>query len=729
MIHLPVAFGLLLHVLFWGAGPAMLAMPRPWRRFWPVLVPPMGFALQSAIVWAGAMAGLRGTNSYGWAAEVLPLGLLVWAVRRRSWRGAWTDVTRFGLVWLASAASLVALVLPLAFASSSLTTLSLGSCDAADYAGGARVLMEFARSDRGGFIGLTEVVQVQSVDNFFDYWLRLNWFTPSSLIALNGTVLGCAPGELTSLMTMVLLAGSVPVVFWMARAVVGYSGAVSVGMAGLYGLSPITWYAVAHVAPGQLLAAQAVALLTWAGVSLWRGRLNARRAGTFAGVLAVGYWLILGSYTFFLFLCLIPAVAFAGGLAIWHREWRRLAHWGAAMLVPLAACGVIFFGRLAGLAERITLLRTYDFGWRVPALTPEGWLGLVSGPNLEAWEWADLRWLLAVAVVALLAWAVARGVRERRKKLWIVACLTLPVLAGYAFLEWRGARLGTNASYDAYKLFAVFYPGLLPALCWWVTLRNSRRLTEWMLVAGVAAVIVLGNGIALVMFGLRMGAPPLLVNDEIRALRTIESMPDVKSVNVLLPEMWSRLWANALLLRKPQYFLTHTYEGRRNTPLRGEWDLEAGILKVKPPEGARREVTPRTALVDTRSRWFLRATPADGWHAEEWNSATGERWRWTAGDATVRIDNPQARPLTVVCTLEGWSVGERELTLGLAGRPAADARRIGLQLTRVRFPAITVPPGASILQLRSPQPLAPAGGDDPRMLGVCVVELGIEVEK
>ena len=60
MIHYAVAFALLLHVLFWGAGAALLAMPRPWRRLWPVLIVPLGFALQSAVVWVGAHAGLRG---------------------------------------------------------------------------------------------------------------------------------------------------------------------------------------------------------------------------------------------------------------------------------------------------------------------------------------------------------------------------------------------------------------------------------------------------------------------------------------------------------------------------------------------------------------------------------------------------------------------------------------------------------------------------------------------
>lgn len=232
MIHYAVAFGLLAHVLFWGAGAAMLAMPRPWRRFWPVLVVPAGLALQSAVVWFGALAGLRGTNSYVWPSEAIPVALLALAFWRwareggwsEAWRMARNDIERTGLVWAAVAGCLMILVLPLAIASKGLTSLSLGSCDAADYAAGARVLMEFAREDRSGFLGLTEVVRVHSVDNFFDYWLRLNHFTPAALMAFNGSVLGCAPHETATLMTMVLLAGLLPTVFWVSRAVVGYSG-------------------------------------------------------------------------------------------------------------------------------------------------------------------------------------------------------------------------------------------------------------------------------------------------------------------------------------------------------------------------------------------------------------------------------------------------------------------------------------------------------------------------
>jgi hypothetical protein len=127
----------------------------------------------------------------------------------------------------------------MALASPGLTSISLGSCDAADYAAGARVLKEFSRADRGGFLGLVEVVGVLSVDSFPEYWLRLNHFTPSALVALNGSVFAREPHELVSLMTAVYLAGAVPGVFWAGRAILGYSGGVSVLIAALFGVSPI----------------------------------------------------------------------------------------------------------------------------------------------------------------------------------------------------------------------------------------------------------------------------------------------------------------------------------------------------------------------------------------------------------------------------------------------------------------------------------------------------------
>jgi hypothetical protein len=585
--------------------------------------------------------------------------------------------------------------------------------------------MEFARSDREGFLGLTEVVRVQSVDNFFDYWIKLNHFTPSALMALNGAVLDCAPHEIATLMTAVLLAGTLPLVFWTSRAVIGYSGGVSLIVAGLYGISPIVWYAVAHVSPGQLIAAQAVALLTWSGVSLWRGRLTWRRGLQFAGVLAIGYWLILGAYNFFLLIGLVPVMVFAGGLAVVRRAWSRFARWVVLLLLPLAGCAAFFFERMAGLAERFTLLQTYDFGWPVPGLTAEGWIGMVQGGDLSPWSFLGLRWILTAAEVGLFTWAFLRAAQQRLRVVWLLIAVAVPIIVGYLWLEARGARLGTNASYDAYKLFAVFFPLLLPIMCWWVTLRRSHKLHEWLLVAGVAAVVIGFNLIACGMFIWKMSRPPLIVDGELRRLREVEAMSDVKSVNVLVPDMWSRLWANAFLLRKQQYFSTHTYEGRLNTPLRGEWDLEGGLIAIKLPEGARREVTQRFALVDTRHPEFVRADFADGWHPVELDSRSGERWRWSKGEATLRLENPHAYPLAIHCSLDGWSARERRVSFVREGGEPRPILRLGDQRTIATLPVLGVPPGESTLVLKTDEPphYAP---DDPRALGISVFRFTIE---
>jgi hypothetical protein len=720
-----VAFSLLLHVLFWGAGLAMIAMPGRWRKFWPVLTVPAGFALQSLVVWLGAYAGLKGTNSYAWASEAVPAMLLAGVLWRRGLRASVAELQRWRGLGVAIAVVLVMLVWPLAHAAKGLTTLSLGSCDAADYAAGARVLMEFAHGDRGGFLGLTEVVRVASADNFFDFWLRLNHFTPSALIALNGTILDCAPYELTSLMTIVLLAGSLPVVFWMARAVLGYRGSFSLTIAVLYGISPITWYAVAHVAMGQLLAAQAIALLTWAGLAGWRGRWEGRPGWTFGGVLALAYALILGSYNFILLVSLAPALAYAGGLALWRAQWRRFATWTLMIVAPLGLAGVVFWERLAGLAERLALFQQYDFGWKIPLITPAGWLGLVATTDLSAWPLVPG---IGLALLAMGMWvtAIVRGTKLKRRSVYVAFCLLVPPIIGYTYLFARGLYLGTNASYDAYKILAVFYPGILASMMYWVTL-DARGWRRTCLVAFAITIAVL-NLVVVNNFARQLESTPLLVGRELLELKKIEARSEVTSLNLLVPDMWSRLWANALLLKKPQYFETHTYEGRLNTPLRGAWDLNGGLIALLLPDGGSERFGLHFSVANTAHPYFLRVRLGEGWYEMERLPRSPTRWNWTQGDATLRVENPQGRPLRVVAHLNARCEEPRELQLWLNGQLMRSVQ-LSDNLKVVRVPEITVPPGASVLELRLGLARPRHTPVEGRPLGLALYGLELEVKR
>jgi hypothetical protein len=226
------------------------------------------------------------------------------------------------------------------------------------------------------------------------------------------------------------------------------------------------------------------------------------------------------------------------------------------------------------------------------------------------------------------------------------------------------------------------------------------------------------------MFMWKMSRPPLIVDGELRQLRKVEAMTDVKSVNMLVPDMWSRLWANSFLLRKEQYFPTHTYEGRRSTPLRGEWDLEGGLIAIELPDGARREISRRFALVDTRHPAFVRAEFGDGWHPAEIDPRTRERWQWSKGEATFRFDNPHDYPLTINCRLDGWSPIERRISFVRQGGEPRPILRLGEKRVTASLPVLGVPPGKSVLVLQTNEPPFTAPGD-PRPLGISVFRFTI----
>lgn len=398
------------------------------------------------------------------------------------------------------------------------------------------------------------------------------------------------------------------------------------------------------------------------------------------------------------------------------------------MLLPLLACGLIFWGRTAGLADRATLLRSYDFGWAIPPLTLEGWLGFVSaapllGPLTPAWRWSVLVLLLVALVVAI--W-------PRRSLLWRVLALAVPALIGYGYLQWRAASLGTNASYDAYKLLAVFFPGIFAAsLAWLCWIGRHQRRQPW--AVALAALVIVAHAQSLSQYYRALKAPPLRVTLDLRDVRRLEAMPEVASVNLFVPDMWSRLWANALLLKKPQYFPTHTYEARLNTPLRGEWDLQGGLAEVRVADGAR-VVSPRFSVVDTRHPAHLRvrlAEPqlsAEGWHAEEINPVTGERFRWTRGDAVLHVENPHPYPLSITVTLDSSSVAPRDVVLKREGGEELAAVRLDPDRRARTLPALSVPPGKTTLVLHQRQAPTVLPGDA-RPLGLCVYRITLDVRR
>jgi hypothetical protein len=305
-------------------------------------------------------------------------------------------------------------------------------------------------------------------------------------------------------------------------------------------------------------------------------------------------------------------------------------------------------------------------------------------------------------------------------------CLAVPVLVGYGFLNLRGVQLGTNASYDAYKLFSVFFPGLLVAVCYWVTLAPASPVAR-RLVLAFALFVAGGNAVTVYRFGVQMYKPPLIVDRPLLDLRQLEARPEITSVNMRIPDFWARLWANSFLLRKPQYFLTHTYEARRNTELKGEWDINGSLLQVVLPEPSDYLIVNNTyTLVRTGSSYFVRAYLSDGWYDVERELHPLTRWRWSKGDAVIEVESPHNEPVRLVCRFNARSLVDRDLQVWLNGRRVRTVQ-IGTVQKIVRVPEIVIPPGHSQLQLRSKVPPSSPGGNDKRLLGFAVYGIDLEV--
>lgn len=663
---------LVLQTVFWGLGLTLLILPGRWRRFWPAWVGPVGLTLQSTVVWAGAHTTLAGTDVYALVSCLLPLGLLAAVFRRPGTRqtvASLSAVRRWWVLVPILSASLAIQDAPFLRHPGTLTAVSLGSCDAADYAAGARVLKEFSSKSRSGFLGQPEQLFGLSVDNFYEFWLRLNHFTPSAVLALDASLLRRQPYELTSLLGVVLVLLQLPAVFWLARSLFRFRPAAAAVVTLIYGCNPVVLYAVGQVALGQLLAAPAVALILWTG---WQADRAARRPEmprrlwAYFGLLLAGNSLLMGSYNFFMVFAYVPLVAFVGGrVLVQRRGWQAAGRLAGFIAVNLVVCAVIFPERFIGLGERFMIFHTTPFGWRIAVLRPDGWYGALGDALLQpAPAWAIALGVLCLLALGAAAWAwVRRG--HGRTVGWAAACV-LPILCGYGILnweEWSGAR--KNASYDAYKLFAVFYPVLLPGLCLWLAAGWRRTAPRGVqaVTAGLATVVLLVNLAGAGRYVIALRNSVLAVGPGLSGLAALEHNPDVASVNVLLPTGWDGLWANQFLLHKAQYLVYPTYEGRYTHAPLARWDLTMRDFTPSGPSSwqAPLAVNPEFAVTDRLGAEFLEVRFASGWYAPEQNR--GNHWYWSGPAAVVVVTNPHSEPVEATLQLTVNAVDNQRVRL------------------------------------------------------------------
>lgn len=713
-----------------GAPVALVALPRAWRMHWPVLAPLGGAALASLVAWLAAISGHRLSLSWTWAA-VIAAGVLAAGVvlreRRRLPRLVFRGLRRHGAVLVLTCGVLLVTARPFAQARLGLTTISLGSCDAADYAAGANLLRDVDPDDRSGFNGHTETVALRSVDTFYGHWLRLNHFAPAALLAWFSQLFGLPVFKLVTALAIALHAAAVPAVFWLARAGLRLGAFAALAVAASWSISAPALYGVGHTALGQIMVVPAVALLTWAGLRAFVEGGTVRGVVRWAPCAACGFVVLVAGYTFALVFVLAPLAA-----ALVWMAWQRAG--GALRLLRVTAMGagvltltgLVFSERMAGLADRFGLFEAIDFGWHIPVLTPERWMGWFGDERLGAGD-PLVAWIVGGLTLAALVFYACRAWRRDRLVLGIALGWLMTVAGGYGLLAAKGVREGSNELYNAYKVFALLQPLSLAALM--VPLRSVRlgghalRFAAALAAGAVVAIHAAGSA----PLRVAITQPHLWVNKAMRSIAAVADRQDVTSVNMLLGPMWARLWANAMLLNKPQFFRTDTYEGRHAGPLAGEWDLRDALLTVDAGPGATIELEGGFHLVRSAGPFALRVDLGAGWHDVE--SSGAARWVWSSREeSTIRLSRPGAAGATarLVMALQGNGPRTVEVTLDGVREPLwcglVDGRTIGIDLGTVELPA-----GDTLLRIRSLDPMSAAAGDG-RLLGVALHNLKVTME-
>ena len=663
---------------FWGLGLSWLLLPQRMRRYALFFAPLAGATLQMTVVWIGATLDLAGTVVYVWGASVVPVSLLGAAILKMGKTGLRLDLVRMrnlGGVIATALLALAILILPASQAGSDPTTVSLGGCDAGSYAAGAEALKNFPASDRTGFLGQAGPNLRMEALGLHDWWMQYDHFGPAALLAMTAALLDRDVFKILTIDAATYWAMLLPMVFWLARQGFGLRVRASMAVMVILALSPISQYVVHHGLLGQLLATGASVLLWWASAGLLR-RSTGRRWWACVGWATVANALLIGSYAFFLPLIYAPVLIKVALSVVWpvaaktsvagtgKLEWGRAIGWSRGMGTALLISGGLFWSRIVALPYHYSDLSSHGYGWEIPRFNFAGLMGSFSDWQLTPSS-PIVSGSIAIAAIAALGLSWRQG-QLNRDWCGTLIGLAVGVILVYGLFLSGFLGGGKQSSYQAFKVIAVSYPLVFLVLAGGLRLLDAKSRV-WQTAGGGLAILLGGANLhATLNLTERIGTAPLKVDSMLGAVRRINDMANVQSVNVLYPEVWPRLWSSAYLLTRHQYYADASYEGRPASPLAGAWDLSYASVRVIPAQETDQIwLNPMHHLTRREQAQKVVGTFVSGWHREE--VLHHHRWRWSSGLGSIGLQNTTNAELSVTLKLTGARSVEGELIVRLNG--------------------------------------------------------------
>jgi hypothetical protein len=144
-----------------------------------------------------------------------------------------------------------------------------------------------------------------------------------------------------------------------------------------------------------------------------------------------------------------------------------------------------------------------------------------------------------------------------------------------------------------------------------------------------------------------------------------------------------------------------------------------GANRQSPPPPAECQIVNPPALAVTSVQF------GRGWSELEWNER--QSWRWAAQqEAGILITNPTALTLEAELALVAESANPRDLAIEVrTGRLWTGSIAVAGRV--IRPPPFLLPPGGTLVEFRTPQPLAPRDPADPRLVSFQVRDLRLRL--
>ena len=182
-------------------------------------------------------------------------------------------------------------------------------------------------------------------------------------------------------------------------------------------------------------------------------------------------------------------------------------------------------------------------------------------------------------------------------------------------------------------------------------------------------------------------------------------LPMTLAFNILVPRR--RLWPILLVVGNLGVFASANLlrpQGRESFEVVGPRSLR---INPKGGSGVEAVFGPGNWGMPEKSRW--------------------DYWRWSLGDSSVTIRNPQPFPIMADIKFRLRAIDLRGATVTLNGKVVWSGLLQPAEVRKAKLAGVELPPGDTVLTFKSDRPSANPGNDDPRSLTFSVRDLEIDL--